>query len=165
MAKGRNRVRKEGRAVLVGGVMERPSTLNNSRPPVSHGVPTQTHTHTHKTHRCTSDSVPITFPICVGLPALSPRATAGRGTSGRHVVWNRTTPSCRALPTTSTPPFSSSPSAPTQPAYPLQHLQRSAGLWRTALRASPITRRSGQAAGVTAHMSQHDRGLAAMRVH
>lgn len=40
-----------------------------------------------------------------------------------------------------------------------QHLQRSLPLWRTTLWASPITQCSGQAAGVTAHMSQHDRGV------
>lgn len=53
----------------------------------------------------------------------------------------------------------SSPYIPTQPAYPHQHLQWSGRLWRTALRASPITQCSGQAAGVTAHMSQHDQGV------
>lgn len=32
--------RGRGGGVLVGGVMERPSTLDNSRPPVSHRFPT-----------------------------------------------------------------------------------------------------------------------------
>lgn len=45
------------------------------------------------------------------------------------------------------------------PPHHHQHIQWSLPLWRTALRASPITQCSGRAAGVTAHMSQHDRGV------
>ena len=55
------------------------------------------------------------------------------------------------------PPFSSFP--PFTPPPLNRHLQWSLPLWRTALRASPITQCSGRAAGVTAHMSQHDRGV------
>lgn len=118
------------------------------------------------THTCTHTRE--TFPqhsscarTSVELPAPSPGATAGRGTSGRHVVCNRTTPSCRALPTTSPPPpLSSSPPSPPHSLPPsLRHLQQSLPLWRTALRASPITQCSGRAAGLTAHMSQHDQGV------
>lgn len=120
------------------------------------------HTHTHKTHRRSSGSIPITFQICLDQCRASCPKPLGH--SWTWDVWEArgAKPDKPQLPS---PPEhhhaapSSSPHLPTRAAYPLKHLQRAAGLWRTALRASPITQRSGQAAGVTAHMSQHDQGV------
>lgn len=132
-----------------GGFEERPTTLGNSRPPVSQSFPTQMHTVTH------TQNVPTAFQLCSDQCRAS--CPEPWGHSWTWDVWE-----ARGVKPDNTqllsPPnhltgFSSLP-PPTH-----QHLQWSLPLWRTALRASPITQCSGRAAGVTAHMSQHDRGV------
>lgn len=138
------------------GFEERPTTLGNSRPPVSRSLSTQMRT-VIRTHTKRSHSIPAVLgPMSSFLPrAPGPQLDVGRlgGTwceTGQHPAAEPSQLPHRLFLFSSFPPF-----LPTT----LQHLQWSLLLWRTALRASPITRCSGRAAGVTAHMSQHDRGV------
>lgn len=140
--------------------MQRPSTLDNSQP-VSHGFPPPPHTHARTHQRQRSHNIPDLLGAALGfLPwALGPQLDLGRlgGTwceTGQHPAAEPSRPPPPPPPPPFPLPLPYPPSLPSPP----QHLQWRAGLWRAALRASPVTRRGGQAAGVTAHMSQHERG-------
>lgn len=92
-----------------------------------------------------------TFPQC--FRRHSPFPVLAQGHSWMRAVWEargatRTTPSCL--------PLLHLPSSPLPP--PIIIISPPHTLQITALRGAPITKRSGYAAELTAHMSQHDRG-------